>query len=85
MRATAADIAKNFGAFADKALTEPVTITKYGREHLVLLSAAEYERLRRRDRQVFRSRELPADLTEAIAQAGPPAEAERFNDECRDH
>ena len=42
MKATAGEIAKNFGQFADRALVEPVTITKYGREHLVLLSAEEY-------------------------------------------
>lgn len=83
MKTTAAEIAKNFGAFADKALVEPVTITKYGREHLVLLSASEYERLKRRDRQVHRVGELPPDIAEAIARAEPPADAAAFDHEVK--
>ena len=81
MKTTAGQLAKNFGEFADKALTEPVTITKYGREHLVLISASEYARLKRRDRQVYRAGEIPADIVEAIAKSEPPAEAEAYNAE----
>jgi PHD/YefM family antitoxin component YafN of YafNO toxin-antitoxin module len=76
MIATAGEIAKNFGAFADRALVEPVTITKYGRDHLVLLSADEYARLKRRDRQVYRAHEVPDDLAAAIAATEPPREAD---------
>ena len=49
---------KGYGALAGKALTEPVTITKNGRDRLVVVSAEEYERLRRRDRRAFRAEEL---------------------------
>ncbi|NOU05888.1 MAG: type II toxin-antitoxin system prevent-host-death family antitoxin [Hyphomicrobiaceae bacterium] len=76
MKATAGEIAKNFGQYADRALVEPVTITKYGREHLVLLSADEYARLKRRDRQVYRAGEVPADILAAIEATEPPPEAE---------
>jgi prevent-host-death family protein len=76
MKATAAEVGKNFGQFADKALVEPVTITKYGREHLVLLSAEEYARLKRRDRQVYRAGDIPDDLLAAIEQTEPPSESE---------
>ena len=76
MKVTAAEVGKNFGQFADKALVEPVTITKYGREHLVLLSAEEYARLKRRDRQVYRAHEVPDDLLAALETTEPPAEAE---------
>ena len=81
MKVTAADVARNFGQFADKALTEPVSITKYGREHLVLLSADEYARLKRRDRHVYRTGEMPADLMDAIRSAEPPAKASQFDHE----
>lgn len=74
-KATAAEFAKNFGQYADKALVEPVTITKHGRDHLVLLSADEYARLMRRDRQVYRVEDLPDDLVQAIREVEPPAEA----------
>jgi len=74
-KATSAEFAKNFGQFADKALVEPVTITKHGRDHLVLLSADEYARLKRRDRQVYRVEDLPDDLVQAIQNVEPPSEA----------
>jgi prevent-host-death family protein len=37
---------RNLGLYQDKALAEPVTITKNGRKRLVLLSVNEYERLK---------------------------------------
>ena len=39
MRVTTAEFIKRYGALADRALSEPVTITKNGRDRLVLLSA----------------------------------------------
>ena len=60
MRVTTAEFIKGYGALADKALTEPVTITKNGRDRLVLVSADEYARLKRRDRRAI----LPEELTE---------------------
>jgi PHD/YefM family antitoxin component YafN of YafNO toxin-antitoxin module len=52
MRVSTAEFIKNYGALADKALMEPVTITKNGRDRLVMVSAEEFERLKRRDRRV---------------------------------
>ncbi len=51
-RVTASEFQKSFGAISDTALKEPVTITKQGRDHLVVLAADEYKRLKRRDRKV---------------------------------
>lgn len=61
MRVTTAEFIKGYGTLADRALSEPVTITKNGRDRLVLLSVEEYERLRERDRRAV----LAEDLTEA--------------------
>jgi prevent-host-death family protein len=69
LRISTADFMKNFGALADKALTEPVTITKHGRDRLVMVSAAEYDRLKRRDRRVVRAEDLTDAELELIAQA----------------
>lgn len=80
-RVSTAEFIKNFGQLADQALTEPVTITKHGRDRLVMLSVEEYERLKRRDRQVYRAGEVPADLVEAIRTADAPAEAAAFDNE----
>lgn len=85
MKVRAADIGKNFGLFADKALVEPVTITKYGREHLVLLSAEEYARLKRRDRRVYQAHEVPGDLASAIEATQPPPESEAAERELNEH
>jgi PHD/YefM family antitoxin component YafN of YafNO toxin-antitoxin module len=54
MRVSTAEFIKNYGTLADKALVEPVTITKNGRDRLVMVSAEEFERLKRRDRRVVR-------------------------------
>lgn len=57
-RVTAAEFQRGFGALSDKAISQPVAITKHGRDHLVLLSAAEYARLKKRDRRVFATDEM---------------------------
>ena len=67
MKVTTADFIKNYGTLADKALSEPVTITKNGRDRLVLLSADEYMRLKRRDRRVVRLEEFTEEEMALIA------------------
>lgn len=84
MRISTADFIKNFGALADQALAEPVRITRHGRDRLVVISAAEYDRLKRRDRKVFQSEDLPDEVLELIAKAEVPAEAAGFDDELKD-
>lgn len=74
MRVTTAEFIKSYGSLADRALTEPVTITKNGRDRLVLLSAEEYARLKRRDRSVLRAEDLTDAEAELIARAEAPPE-----------
>jgi prevent-host-death family protein len=69
MKVSAAEIGGNFGQLADRAQVEPVSITKNGREHVVLLSAAEYARLVRQDRRAWRTSEAPNDIVEAVRAA----------------
>jgi prevent-host-death family protein len=47
MRVTTAEFIKNYGRLADAALGEPVIITKNGHDRLVVMSVAEYEKLKR--------------------------------------
>ncbi len=84
MRVSTADFIKHYSTLADRALAEPVTITKHGRDRLVVVSATEYERLKKRDRQVFQSADLPDRVLELIAQAEVPAEYAHLNDELKD-
>lgn len=81
---TSTQFMKTPGVYQDQAQREPVMIMKHNREHTVLLSAQEYHRLKRRDRQVFRIGELSeADLA-AIAAVEPPAETAAFDHELTD-
>ncbi len=84
MRITTADFIKNYGQLADKALTEPVTITKNGRDRLVVLSIEEYERLKRRDRRVTLAEDLTEEELALIAQTEVPAGHEHLDDELKD-
>ena len=84
MRVTTADFIKNYGSLADKALLEPITIPKNGRDRLVVLSAGEYERLKRRDRIVIRAGELTKEEIVQIAQAEVPAEHADLDEELKD-
>lgn len=64
-RVSSKELVRNFGPLSDKALTEPVAITRNGRDRLVLLSVEEYARLKRRDRTVHDA----ADLSDATLDA----------------
>ena len=73
-RVTASEFQTAFGALSDKARSEPVIITKHGRDSLVVMSADEWERLRRRDRRVGLTTELSDEWIEAVRVAKVPEE-----------
>ena len=83
MKVSTAELVRNFGPLSDKALSEPLTITKNGRDRLVLLSAEEYCRLKRRDREVIRAGALSEEERLAIAAAEVPAEYAALDDELQ--
>ncbi len=84
MKVSTADFIKNYGALADKALSEAVTITKNGRDRLVIISADEYARLLRRDRRVVRIEDFTAEEIALIENASLPAGNEHLDDELKD-
>jgi prevent-host-death family protein len=81
---TSAEFQRKPGLYQDKALAEPVTITKNGRERLVLMSAEEYRRLKRRDRQVGLTSELSEEWIEAVSKAKVPDEYAHLDAELKD-
>lgn len=83
IRVTASEFQKAFGTFSDKALREPVAITKQGRDHLVVVSAEEFARLKRRDRKVHAAGELPPEWLEAVQAAEMPAGLEHLDAELK--
>jgi PHD/YefM family antitoxin component YafN of YafNO toxin-antitoxin module len=80
VRMTEAELQQGFRALADRVRREPVTITTPagttpdGRDELVVLSAEEYARLKRRDRRVGLTEELPEEWVEAVRNAKVPDE-----------
>ncbi len=69
IRVKAAEVQKNFGRYQDAALAEPVMVTRYGRDSVIILSVAEYRRLEQRDREARAVEEISETEAEAIARA----------------
>jgi PHD/YefM family antitoxin component YafN of YafNO toxin-antitoxin module len=84
MKVSTAEFIENYAALADKALTEPVVITKNGRDRLVMLSAQEYARLKRRDRRVVRLEDFTDEEMALIARVEVPAEDAHLDAELKD-
>jgi prevent-host-death family protein len=83
VRVTATEFQNAVGQFSDKALREPVTITKQGRDHLVLLSAEEYARMKRRDRKVGLAGAISEEMLAAVLAAKAPDAAAAFDHEVK--
>lgn len=84
MKVSSAEFIKNYGALADKALQEPVTITRNGRDRLVLISSEEYERLRTTDRRAIRIEDLSDEEMEEIYQSKMSEEYDYLDEELKD-
>lgn len=82
-KVSASEFQQAFGALSDKARREPVVITKHGRDSLVVMSAEEWQRLKRRDRQVGLTTELPEEWVEAVRSADVPDEFAHLDAELK--
>ena len=80
-RVSSTEFQRKVGLYQDLALNKPLTVTRNGRDKIVVLSTEEYSRLKRRDREVLRVEDLSAEDLKAIAAAKPPAKAASFDDE----
>lgn len=83
MRVSSAEFIKNYGSITDAALSEPVTITRNGRDRLVLISAEEYGRLKRRDRQVVSIEDITQDDLELIERSAMESGHEHLDEELK--
>src|SRR5258708_21816026 len=84
MEVAAADFQRNIGRYQDVALTQPVAVTRNGRERTVLISVEEYQRLKRRDRQVLRPEDFSEEDLAALEQTRAPESAKAFDSELPD-
>jgi PHD/YefM family antitoxin component YafN of YafNO toxin-antitoxin module len=76
---SAAEVQRKFGYYSDEAMLQPVGIQRHGTTRLVMISAAEYERLKRRDRQSILSKDLSDDLIRQIEQSEPSEASKALN------
>ena len=72
---------KSVGHFLRVAMYAPLTITNHGRASLVLMCAAEYERLKRRDRHVLIIDDFTEEDRIAVAASKVPSAAAMFDSE----
>ena len=77
---TISELQRHIGDIQELALKEPVSITRNGREKYILLSTEEYQRLKRRDRQVLGIDELSEEDIRDIAVANVPEEYAYLNE-----
>ena len=68
---SAKDVANRFGFYTDEAMHQPIGIQRHGTTRIVMLSLKEYERLKRRDRQVIGTEDLDDETLDAILTAEP--------------
>jgi PHD/YefM family antitoxin component YafN of YafNO toxin-antitoxin module len=79
---TASEVQKNFGAYHDKALKEPVQITKYGRETAYLVSAQTFNEMWASYRKVLRVGDLSdAEMNDIMQAKVPPEHDYEYNDD----
>ncbi len=80
IKVPAAEFQRNIGRYQDMALTQPVAVTRNGRERTVMISAEEYHRLKRRDRQVLELEEFTDEDVAALEQARAPASSQAVDE-----
>jgi prevent-host-death family protein len=73
-QAAATEVAKNFGEWHERAMREPVVITKHGRESAVLISAETFHKLLDGYREVVPVADLEASVADAIINSEIPEE-----------
>ena len=84
IRVTSTAFSKEVGRYQDSALTQTVVVTRNGRDRTVMISAQEYDRLKRRDRQVYSAADFPEDLLEAVSNTEMDPQYDHLNDLVKD-
>lgn len=84
VRVSAAEFQRNLGAYRDMAKTGPVAITENGSEQAVLLSAEEYYRLKRRDREVLGLGDFTDEDIVALEATSVDPKYDYLNEELKD-
>jgi prevent-host-death family protein len=81
IRVSSTEFGKEVGRYQDAARSQPVIVTRNGRDRTVVISAEEYRRLQRRDREVLGIVDFTNAEIDAVRWSEPSSEAEAFNGE----
>ena len=81
IKVSAAEFQRNIGRYQALALTAAVAVTRNGRERTVLISVDEYQRLKRRDRDVLSLNDFTAEDIAALEATRAPDAAKAFDSE----
>jgi prevent-host-death family protein len=81
IKVSAAEFQRNIGRYQDVALTQPVAVTRNGRERTVMISVEEYHRLKRRDRRVMSLEDFTDADIAALEATRAPESSKVFDDE----
>ena len=82
MKVSSTEFHQNVGRYLDMAMREPITITKNGRNHTVLVSADFFETIMKR-RVARHVEDLDEAATKAIAEAQVPVRYAHLDDELK--
>ncbi len=77
IRVSSTEFGKEVGRYQDAALSQPVMVTRNGRDRTVMISAQEFQRLKLRDRKVYATGDAPDEVIDAVRDAAM--------DPCHDH
>lgn len=81
--AEATDVQRRFAYWKRKAQQAPVVVRNHGQDEIVMVSADEYERLKRRDREVLTLADLTDDDVAEIMKARVPAKYKHLDKELK--
>ena len=83
IRVSSTEFGKEVGRYQDAALSQPVVVTRNGRDRTVMISVDEYNRLKKRAREILRIEDFSDADIEAVRRTEPSAESDAFNAELR--
>ncbi|MBR0641208.1 type II toxin-antitoxin system prevent-host-death family antitoxin [Plastoroseomonas hellenica] len=75
---TASEVQTNFGACHDRALSEPVRVTKHGRETVYIISADTFHAMKQAERAALGSKDL-TDEEMALIEASEIPTGHRYS------
>lgn len=71
---SASNVQKNFGTYHDRAMSEPVRVTKYGRETVFIVSAQTFHQMKQAQREAITAADLTDEEMALIEAAEIPPE-----------